>query len=678
MKKHIIILFVTLSLSIQTFAQYGEYDTTLNSVGRIDFSISEAVVDVVTTPGGKTILLAYHVIAPYSMREMSLIRLNQNGSLDPTFGQNGIKIISSNISHKAIAMKLDSNNSIFILGNDISATSGSQQSVIKVDSNGNPVTSYGINGEAIFSYSGIHLELKDFDIDDDGGLFIIGEKSPTPQQSFVMHLLPDGSKDTCFGINGIIYPTSGYNYRFNDICVIDSNHILAVGDLYSAASAYMFMIDNHGNIDSNFANNGHKQFSIMNASSFCSYAVATSSNDIIIGGGFGVVTGGWILKMDTSGNIDSNYSAGNFLHQYRLNAMNEKLMAFSINENDEIIFAVRSQGPFSGSGAYTHAIMLTISKLLPNGLTDSSFGNNGVFQDSIINSSPLKTMPTSMFIGDDKKITVVGFNDWSSYYNPFVIRLDGRFNQQIITDSIINKTYGDSSFSINAVSTSGQTCSFSVLDTNYATNNNGSFSIKNAGNTTIIVSVLGNSNYTPCNTTIPLFINKKSLNIIASDTSRAINTPNPLFTLDYNGFVNGENISYLDSLPTTSTTASITSPIGTYPIIVQGGNDNNYLFNYTNGLLTVFNPTTINNSNADSNQLSIFPNPAKSMFFIDLKNEDKMLFIYDMNGKIVFETELKMTFDGQYKVIVESISSGLYHIVVSGNKGIRRTSLIIQ
>ncbi len=677
MKKLITILFVIFSLSIQIFAQYGYYDTTFNSVGRINYTMSEAVVDVVTIPGGKTILLAYHIIAPHSWYEMSLIRLNQNGTLDSTFGVNGVKIILSDIKHKGIAMKLY-NNSIFILGDDISSISGSQQIIYNLDFNGNPITSFGINGEAKFSFSGINLELRDFDIDANGGIFITGEKSPSPQKSFIMHLLPNGTIDMSFGTNGIIYPTTGYYYIFNDISVIDSNHILVVGYLNTTSSAYMLMIDNHGNIDSNFATNGHKQFNIINTSSFCSYAVATSSSDIIIGGGFGVYNGGWIIKMDTYGNIDSNYSAGNFIHQYRLNAMNEKLMALSINDNDEVIFTVRSQGPFSNPGAYTHAIMLTVSKLLPNGLVDSTFGSNGVFQDSIINSSPLKTMPTSMFIGDDYNITIAGYNDISSKHNPFIMRLEGRYSQYITTDSVINKTYGDSSFSINAVSTSGQTCSFSVLDTNYAKYSNGSFSIKNAGNTNIIVSVSGNSTYSPCNTIIPLFVYKKALNIIAIDTSRAVNTPNPVFALDYNGFVTGDNTSVLDSLPIISTTASTSSPAGAYPIVVQGGSDNNYSFNYTNGLLTVFDPLTINKSNSVFEKLSIYPNPTESIFFIDLKTGDSVLFISDMNGKIVFKTDLKMTSDNKYKVLLENVSPGLYQIIVSGDNSIRRTSLIIQ
>jgi hypothetical protein len=84
-----------------------------------------------------------------------------------------------------------------------------------------------------------------------------------------------------------------------------------------------------------------------------------------------------------------------------------------------------------------------------------------------------------------------------------------------------------------------------------------------------------------------LTIQKKNLTVIADNQSKCQNTPLPVLTISYAGFVAGEGIANLTSLPMTSTTALPGSPVGTYPITVSGGTSNNYSFTYQNGTLTV-------------------------------------------------------------------------------------------
>ncbi|WP_152969772.1 MBG domain-containing protein, partial [Pedobacter sp. Hv1] len=82
-------------------------------------------------------------------------------------------------------------------------------------------------------------------------------------------------------------------------------------------------------------------------------------------------------------------------------------------------------------------------------------------------------------------------------------------------------------------------------------------------------------------------IDKKMLTITATDKNRPFNVINPLLTANYSGFVNAENESALTTLPTLTTTATITSPAGTYPIVASAAAAPNYSFNYVNGTLTI-------------------------------------------------------------------------------------------
>ena len=61
----------------------------------------------------------------------------------------------------------------------------------------------------------------------------------------------------------------------------------------------------------------------------------------------------------------------------------------------------------------------------------------------------------------------------------------------------------------------------------------------------------------------------------------------PTLTATYTGFVNGDTAASLDTPATLSTTATVTSPVGTYPITVTGAADLNYTITFVNGTMTV-------------------------------------------------------------------------------------------
>ena len=77
------------------------------------------------------------------------------------------------------------------------------------------------------------------------------------------------------------------------------------------------------------------------------------------------------------------------------------------------------------------------------------------------------------------------------------------------------------------------------------------------------------------------------LAIIADDKNKTFNTPNPLFTATFIGFVNNETVVNLVTPPILATIAVTNSPVGQYPITVGGAASPNYNINYINGTLTV-------------------------------------------------------------------------------------------
>jgi hypothetical protein len=84
-------------------------------------------------------------------------------------------------------------------------------------------------------------------------------------------------------------------------------------------------------------------------------------------------------------------------------------------------------------------------------------------------------------------------------------------------------------------------------------------------------------------------VGKAVLTVTANDATRAYGTANPTFTAKYGGFVNGDSSTALTGAPTLTTTATIASTPGTYPIAAAQGTlaAANYSFVFVNGTLTV-------------------------------------------------------------------------------------------
>lgn len=87
-----------------------------------------------------------------------------------------------------------------------------------------------------------------------------------------------------------------------------------------------------------------------------------------------------------------------------------------------------------------------------------------------------------------------------------------------------------------------------------------------------------------------LTITQATLTATTLNLIRNIGESNPDLTIEYSGFVLGETSAVIDNLPIATTDATEASPKGTYDILVSGGSDVNYAFEYVSGTLTVTGP----------------------------------------------------------------------------------------
>ncbi|HMJ71581.1 MAG TPA: MBG domain-containing protein [Cyclobacteriaceae bacterium] len=117
------------------------------------------------------------------------------------------------------------------------------------------------------------------------------------------------------------------------------------------------------------------------------------------------------------------------------------------------------------------------------------------------------------------------------------------------------------------------------------------------GDYTVTLTGGEDNNYDLVNNDGTMTIGKASLTAKADDKSRITGAANPALTISYSGFMNDETIDVINTLPSATTTATTASSAGSYPIEVSGGLDDNYVFVYQSGALTVVldNPPVVRN-----------------------------------------------------------------------------------
>ncbi|MDP4205321.1 MAG: MBG domain-containing protein, partial [Bacteroidota bacterium] len=94
-------------------------------------------------------------------------------------------------------------------------------------------------------------------------------------------------------------------------------------------------------------------------------------------------------------------------------------------------------------------------------------------------------------------------------------------------------------------------------------------------------------------------VKKRKLILTAVNKTKIYGSDNPALEISYSGFVTGETPAVIDHLPTITTTADKTSPVGNYPITLgSDGFDDCYDLQTVNGTLAITRaPLTVNVDN---------------------------------------------------------------------------------
>ncbi len=204
------------------------------------------------------------------------LRLNTNGSIDNTFGMPlGRDINGDGINDSAViggsSLCLDSTGKIYITGR-IENGNNYDIYVIRLNNNGKVDNTFGSSlgrdidldgvndsGFIINNISGTRVSSSDsIALDSTGKVVITGRSfNGRNYEMYVLKLNPDGSIDIGFGNNGVVFGITGGNgFDSRSAMVLDNFDKIYLTGQDINSDVYLIRLNSNGSLDTTFGNNG--------------------------------------------------------------------------------------------------------------------------------------------------------------------------------------------------------------------------------------------------------------------------------------------------------------------------------------------------------------------------------------------------------------------------------------
>ena len=253
-----------IDLKIVRYNTNGTFDTTFDGDGIVTTDIAGAtdlVNAVVIQADGKIIVSGRSDVPPNFPTSYAIVRYNANGSIDTSFGNQGIIVPQLSGGSFAHHMALQVDGKIVVVHNRIS--NGERILVmLRYDSQGQPDPMFGVAG-VVEANAGIGLEYEAVALQKDGKIVVScsGFTFATSYDFWVLRFNVDGSPDDSFGNNGKVSTPIGPGTSIDQAksLAIQANGKIVVGGRAPNVPNSNFVIvryNKNGSLDQKWGNGG--------------------------------------------------------------------------------------------------------------------------------------------------------------------------------------------------------------------------------------------------------------------------------------------------------------------------------------------------------------------------------------------------------------------------------------
>lgn len=373
-------------------------------------SLQTAHPRIVVQPDGKTISLV-SVTGPAGLpekRDWQLVRLNSDGSFDTSFGVNGVVTTSlPNIQEAETAgLTLQSDGKIVVVGSSAlqGAASGGWM-LVRYNTNGSFDTGFGASGVVHETSTIKNLENGAQEVVQlpDGKLLVGGIRTLTTgglSDYSVSRYLPNGTRDTTFGIGGIatyhaanpasLYPSD----VVGGMAVQSDGKIVLVGSGYAINEIGIVRFNANGTLDTSFNGDGLASFAVYPPGPAPGRATGNSvviqpdggivvAARIIAGGLFSANLA--VLRLTTAGNLDTTFSSDGYdVVTLKIEQFDPQRFELTLLPDGGILAAGSSYpfGTYDPPTLPNHdpTLIPSLFRYSSDGTRDMSYGPDGIFR----------------------------------------------------------------------------------------------------------------------------------------------------------------------------------------------------------------------------------------------------------------------------------------------------------
>ena len=329
---------------------------------------------------------------------IGLARYQPNGSLDPSFGSGGVVTTSiAGGQSFADAAVLQSDGKIVVAGEYDAQGSPSAFALLRYNSNGSLDSSFGTDGVVTTQVENVGSEASSVVLQPDGKIVAGGEATNSGGQgSALVRYLSNGSPDTSFGSNGIVFDADGGQSGFTAVALQADGKILGVGH-----NTPLTRFDSDGAVDTGFG-------SADSPPAAAGLAVQTDGKIVGVGGESDSFV---VVRVNSDGTNDLTFgSDGNVTTP--IGAGTTRASSVAVQPDGKLVVAGTSQAN-GGSGDQD---LFTLARYNPGGSLDSTFGNGGIV--TTLPQSWTSASAAAVALQPDGKIDVAGqalVTGWASW-----------------------------------------------------------------------------------------------------------------------------------------------------------------------------------------------------------------------------------------------------------------------
>lgn len=266
----------------------GTIDGSFGTAGFAIVEVSPAydvLQSIALQPDGKILGVGHTTDGPDV--DIALIRLNPNGSLDNSFSFDGMLITSVNEDDWGQDIQITSNGKIVIAGSTEHGIGETNTLLVRYNEDGSLDNSFGINGKVETDLSVSVDEFYALTINGAGKILATGGSwNGSSTDMLVVRFNADGTLDNTFSFDGVVETDfAGNTDKGWDILVQPDSRILVVGGMFDgsdklALARYKW----DGTLDNTFGTNGRVTTQVGTAD--VAYSVSLQSDGKILSAGF--------------------------------------------------------------------------------------------------------------------------------------------------------------------------------------------------------------------------------------------------------------------------------------------------------------------------------------------------------------------------------------------------------